>query len=96
MSLFKNILKILGVDYSLSYFFNFGSFLGMVMVVQIISGILLIIVFTPNSDIAFFSVQYLIYEVNFGWIIRLLHFNGASLLFFFLYLHFFKALFFGS
>lgn len=96
MSFVKNILKVLGVDYSLSYFFNFGSFLGLIIIFQIFRGLLLVLFYTPNSEIAFFSVQYLIFEVNLGWFFRLLHFNGASLLFFFLYLHFFKALFFAS
>ena len=45
---------------------------------------------------AFGSVQYIIYEVNFGWVFRIFHFNGASLFFIFLYLHFFKGLFFSS
>jgi ubiquinol-cytochrome c reductase cytochrome b subunit len=66
MSFVKNILKVLGVDYSLSYFFNFGSFLGLIIIFQIFRGLLLVLFYTPNSEIAFFSVQYLIFEVNLG------------------------------
>jgi len=96
MSLIKDILKILGVDYSLSYFFNFGSLLGIIIVVQVFRGLLIVLFYIPSSELSFFSVQYLMYEVNLGWFFRLLHFNGASILFFFLYLHFFKALFYSS
>lgn len=96
MSFVKNILKVLGVDYSLTYFFNFGSLLGFIIISQVLSGLILVIFYIPSSDLAFISIQYLIFEVNFGWFFRLLHFNGASILFFFLYLHFFKAIFFAS
>lgn len=52
--------------------------------------------YEPVFTLAFNSVQYVMFEVNEGWFFRLLHFNGASLFFFFLYLHFFKALFYSS
>jgi len=70
--------------------------LGIVLVLQLFSGLFLVFYFSPDRNLAFFSVQYIIIERNFGWILRLLHFNGASLFFFFLYLHFFKGLFFCS
>lgn len=55
------------------------------------SGILL--VFYYRTDFSFDSVQYIMYDVNWGWLMRLIHFNGASFFFFFLYLHLFKGLF---
>lgn len=54
----------------------------------------MVLYYSPDRGLAFSSVQYLIKEVNNGWLIRLIHFNGASIIFIFLYLHFFKALFF--
>lgn len=68
----------------------------MVLVFQLITGTLLAIYYSADSLLAFNRVQYIMYEVNYGWIFRIFHFNGASLFFIFLYLHFFKALFFNS
>lgn len=73
---------------------NFGRILGMILVFQILTGTFLAFYYTADSLIAFSTVQYIIYEVNFGWIFRIFHFNGASLFFVFLYLHIFKGLFF--
>lgn len=81
---------------SLSLNWNYGSMLGIVLVFQILTGTLLALYFSADSLLAFNSVQYIIYEVNYGWIFRIFHFNGASLFFIFLYVHFFKALFFNS
>lgn len=73
---------------------NYGSILGIVLVFQIVTGTLLAIYYSADRLLAFTRVQYIMYEVNFGWIFRIFHFNGASLFFIFLYIHFFKALFF--
>ena len=70
--------------------------MGIVLVFQLLTGTLLAIYYSADSLLSFNRVQYIIYEVNFGWIFRILHFNGASLFFIFLYIHFFKALFFNS
>ena len=81
---------------SLSLNWNYGSILGIILVFQILTGTLLAIYYSADSLLAFNRVQYIMYEVNYGWIFRVFHFNGASLFFIFLYLHFFKALFFSS
>ena len=81
---------------ALSLNWNYGSILGIVLVFQIVTGTLLAIYYTADRSLAFNTVQYIMYEVNYGWIFRVFHFNGASLFFVFLYLHFFKALFFNS
>ena len=81
---------------SLSLNWNYGSILGIVLVFQLVTGILLSIYYSADSLLAFNSVQYIIFEINYGWIFRIFHFNGASLFFVFLYIHFFKALFFNS
>lgn len=75
---------------------NFGSMLGIVMVFQLVTGTFLAFYYSADSSLAFNSVQYIMYESNFGWLLRISHFNGASLFFVFLYLHFFKGLFFNS
>ena len=80
----------------LTYGWNFGSMLGMVLGFQILTGTFLAFYYSNDGTLAFLSVQYIIYEVNFGWIFRVLHFNGASLFFIFLYLHLFKGMFFMS
>nr|BCD52211.1 cytochrome b [Strongyloides procyonis] len=84
------------VSRSLSLFWNFGSILGMVLLFQIVTGTFLAFYYVASGFDAFSSVQYIMYDVSGGWMFRILHFNGASLFFFFLYLHFFKGLFFCS
>lgn len=81
---------------SLSLNWNYGSMLGMVLVFQLLTGTLLAIYYSSDSLFAFNRVQYIIYEVNYGWIFRIFHFNGARLFFIFLYVHFFKGLFYSS
>nr|AGR50893.1 cytochrome b [Baylisascaris schroederi] len=80
----------------LTYNWNFGSMLGMVLGFQILTGTFLAFYYSNDGSLVFLSVQYIMYEVNFGWVFRILHFNGASLFFVFLYLHLFKGLFFVS
>jgi quinol-cytochrome oxidoreductase complex cytochrome b subunit len=70
--------------------------LGGVFALQLFTGVFLVFYFSSDSSLAFSRVQYLMLERNFGWIFRLLHFNGARLFFVFLYLHFFKGFFFYS
>ena len=81
---------------SLTLSWNFGSILGMVLFFQILTGTFLAFYYTADSLMAFSTVQYIMYEVNFGWVFRIFHFNGARLFFVFLYLHIFKGLFFMS
>ena len=63
---------------------NFGRILGIVLIFQILTGTLLAFYYVADSSLAFSSVQYIIYEINYGWIFRIFHFNGASLFFVFL------------
>lgn len=65
----------------------------MILFFQIFTGFLLSFFYSNDRLLAFDSVQYIIYDVNYGWLYRVFHFNGASLFFVFLYLHFFKGLF---
>lgn len=73
-----------------------GRFLGIILFAQIFSGLFLTFFYSNSSFLAFSSVDYIMREVNCGWFLRLLHFNGASLFFFVLYLHVFKAFFYSS
>ena len=75
---------------------NYGRILGIILIFQIFTGSFLAFYFSSDSINAFTSVQYIIYEVNFGWIFRIIHFNGASLFFLFVYLHIFKGLYLAS
>jgi len=95
-NLVKTIIKVLGTTLNLVFFFNFGRMLGFILIIQILTGLFLVMYYEPRSLTAFDSVQFIMFEVNYGWFIRLLHFNGASFFFICLYLHIFKALFFIS
>lgn len=86
----------LPASFTLTLFWNFGRMLGLVLVFQVFTGLFLSFFYSNERIFSFFSVQYIMYEVSSGWIFRLFHFNGASLFFFFLYLHFFKGMFFFS
>jgi quinol-cytochrome oxidoreductase complex cytochrome b subunit len=92
----KDLVFFLPSRKRLTYSWNFGIMLGLLLVFQIITGTVLVFFYTPDRALAFNSVQYIMFEVNFGWVFRVFHFNGASVFFFFIYLHFFKALFFGG
>lgn len=88
------------VDYpspiNLSYFWSFGSLAGICLVIQIISGILLAMHYTPHVDYAFFSIEHIMRDVNNGWIIRYIHANGASMFFILIYIHIYRGLYYGS
>lgn len=92
----NSLVVLLPSSKSLTISWNFGSILGMVLIFQILTGTLLAFYYVADSSLAFNSVQYIIYEISFGWIFRIFHFNGASLFFLFLYFHIFKGLFFFS
>ena len=90
------LLKNLPVSLNLSYYWNFGSLLGFIFFFQIFSGFLLVFYYSNFSFFSFSSVQYLIFEVNFGWFFRILHFNLVSFFFIIIFFHFLKAFFFFS
>ena len=69
---------------------------GIILVVQIISGILLAMHYTPHIDLAFLSLEYLMRQVDFGWLIRYIHANGASMFFGVIYLHIARGVFYSS
>jgi ubiquinol-cytochrome c reductase cytochrome b subunit len=81
---------------NISYMWNFGSLLGICLVIQIATGVFLAMHYTPNIDLAFVSVEHIMRDVNYGWMIRYLHANTASFFFTFVYLHIGKGLYYGS
>jgi ubiquinol-cytochrome c reductase cytochrome b subunit len=81
---------------NISYMWNFGSLLGICLVIQIATGVTLAMHYTPNIDLAFISVEHIMRDVNYGWMIRYLHANTASFFFLFVYLHIGRGLYYGS
>lgn len=81
---------------NLSYAWNFGSLLGMVLGMQIVTGVFLAMHYTPSVDLAFVSVEHIMRDVNYGWLLRYLHANGASAFFIFVYAHIGRGLYYGS
>lgn len=81
---------------NLSYMWNFGSLLATCLGLQIVTGIILAMHYTPNVDLAFISVEHIMRDVNYGWLIRYLHANGASFFFIFVYLHIGRGMYYGS
>ena len=81
---------------NLNYWFNFGSILGLFLIVQIVSGVFLAMNYIPQVDLAFDSIEYIMREVPYGYIIRYTHANGAALFFVAVYLHMARGLLYGS
>jgi quinol-cytochrome oxidoreductase complex cytochrome b subunit len=81
---------------NLSYWWNFGSLAGIVLVIMILTGIVLAMHYTPHTAYAFDSVERIMRDVNYGWLIRYIHMNGASFFFILVYIHMFRGLYYGS
>jgi ubiquinol-cytochrome c reductase cytochrome b/c1 subunit len=81
---------------NLSYWWNFGSLAGIMLVIMIVTGIFLAMQYTPHVDYAFNSVERIMRDVNYGWLMRYLHMNGASFFFMLVYIHLFRGLYYGS
>jgi ubiquinol-cytochrome c reductase cytochrome b subunit len=81
---------------NLNYWWNFGSLAGIVLVIMIMSGIVLAMHYTAHVDHAFQSVERIMRDVNYGWLVRYIHANGASFFFIVVYIHIFRGLYYGS
>src|SRR5512146_1242348 len=79
-----------------NFWYIFGSLAMLVLVLQIVTGIFLVMHYKPDAELAFASVEYIMREVPGGWIIRYMHSTGASAFFICVYLHMFRALLYGS
>jgi ubiquinol-cytochrome c reductase cytochrome b subunit len=84
------------VSVNLSYFWNFGIYALCCLIIQLLTGIFLVMYHISDSYLAFFSIEYLMREVSFGWILRYLHANGASMFFIIIYIHIFRGLYYHS
>jgi len=84
------------VPRNLNYMWAFGAILSFMLVAQIVTGVVLAMHYIPSSTQAFSSVDNIMRDVNYGWLIRYLHTNGASLFFFAGYIHMFRGLYYGS
>jgi quinol-cytochrome oxidoreductase complex cytochrome b subunit len=81
---------------NLNYLWNFGSLAGIVLVIMIVTGIVLAMHYTPTAAGAFNSVEHIMRDVNYGWLIRYVHSTGASMFFAVVYIHIFRGLYYGS
>jgi len=97
------ILSLLDKEYgayptpkNFNYFWNFGALATVNLVIMIITGVFLAMNYDPNADNAFASVQHIMRDVNYGWLLRYAHSNGASMFFIVVYIHMFRGLYYGS
>jgi ubiquinol-cytochrome c reductase cytochrome b/c1 subunit len=81
---------------NLNYWWGFGGVLSVLLVFQIVTGVVLAMHYTPNVDLAFSSVDSIMRDVNYGWLLRYAHAVGASMFFFAAYIHLFRGLYYGS
>jgi ubiquinol-cytochrome c reductase cytochrome b/c1 subunit len=81
---------------NLNYWWAFGGILSLMLAIQLITGITLAMHYTPHVDYAFNSVESIVRDVNYGWLLRYLHANGASMFFLAAYIHMFRGMYYGS
>nr|YP_004062206.1 cytochrome b [Gracilariopsis andersonii]ADR03222.1 cytochrome b [Gracilariopsis andersonii] len=88
------------IDYptpiNIHYAWNFGFLASICLIIQILTGIFLAMHYTPHVDLAFASVEHIMRDVNYGWLLRYIHSNGASMFFIVVYIHIFRGLYFSS
>jgi ubiquinol-cytochrome c reductase cytochrome b subunit len=84
------------VPRNLNYMWNFGVLAGFCLVLQLVTGIILAMHYAANAGVAFSSVEHIVRDVNWGWMLRYAHSNGASMFFVVIYLHIFRGFFYGS
>jgi ubiquinol-cytochrome c reductase cytochrome b/c1 subunit len=85
-----------GTPRTLNYLWAFGAILTFMLVVQIITGVIMAMHYTPNTLLAFDSIEKTMRDVNFGWLMRYTHAIGASMFFVAVYIHVFRGLYYGS
>nr|AII98377.1 cytochrome b [Varecia variegata]AII98519.1 cytochrome b [Varecia variegata]AII98827.1 cytochrome b [Varecia variegata]AII99172.1 cytochrome b [Varecia variegata] len=96
MKIMNNSLIDLPAPSNISSWWNFGSLLGACLILQVITGLFLAMHYTADTTTAFSSVTHICRDVNYGWIIRYLHANGASMFFLCLFIHIGRGLYYGS
>nr|AGW15501.1 cytochrome b [Haemorhous purpureus] len=96
LKIINNALIDLPTPSNISTWWNFGSLLGICLITQIVTGLLLAMHYTADTNLAFSSVAHICRDVQFGWLIRNLHANGASFFFICIYLHIGRGIYYGS
>nr|AAS75523.1 cytochrome b [Eophona migratoria] len=96
LKIINNALIDLPTPPNISTWWNFGSLLGICLITQIVTGLLLAMHYTADTNLAFASVAHLCRDVQFGWLIRNLHANGASFFFICIYFHIGRGIYYGS
>ena len=95
-----NAINGMVIDYpcpsNISYLWNYGSLLGIALVIQILTGLFLTMHYTPHIDLAFLSTEHIVRDVNNGWFLRYTHANGASMFFILVYIHIARGIYYGS
>ncbi len=81
---------------NLNYWWTFGGILSFMLASQIVTGVVLAMHYTPQSGLAFASIEHIMRDVNYGWLLRYAHANGASMFFLALYIHMFRGMYYGS
>ena len=81
---------------NLNYWWTFGGILSLMLAAQIVTGVILVMHYTPHADMAFKSVEHIMRDVNYGWLMRYMHANGASMFFIAVYIHMFRGMYYGS
>lgn len=84
------------VPSNITYLWNFGSLAFSILLIQILSGLFLSMHYIPNDFLSFYSIEQIMRDINYGWLIRYIHSNGASMFFSIVYLHIFRGLYYGS
>lgn len=96
LKILNNALIDLPAPSNISRWWNFGSLLGLCLIIQILTGIFLAIHYTADTNIAFNSINHICRDVNNGWLIRTTHANGASFFFICIYIHIGRGIYYGS
>nr|QSZ78300.1 cytochrome b [Leptocimbex yanniae] len=96
MNMINNSIINLPTPSNINSMWNFGSLLGLCLMIQLITGIFLSMHYSANVELAFYSVIHICRDVNNGWIMRMMHANGASFFFICIYLHIGRGIYFGS
>src|SRR5512135_2055142 len=81
---------------NLNYWWTFGGILTFMLAAQIVTGVILAMHYTPHADMAFNSVESIMRDVNYGWLLRYLHSSGASMFFIAVYIHMLRGFYYGS
>ena len=95
-SFLRKNLKEYYVHVSVNFWYAMGAIALVMLLIQVVSGIFLLMYYIPTTEQAFSSIQYMMREIPYGWLIRYLHVVGASFMFIAIYLHMFRALLYGS